>query len=73
MCLGIPMKLIEVHYPVGVAEARGLRRKVYLQLIPEEEIQEGDYVIVHVGFALQKLSFEEAQETWRALEEIVNA
>ena len=73
MCLGIPMKLIEIRYPMGIAEAKGLKKEIYLQLIPEEELKEGDFVIVHVGFAIQKLSFEEAQETWRLLEEALHA
>ena len=73
MCLGVPMKLIEVNYPVGVAEARGVRRKISLQLLPEETLSPGDYVIVHVGFAIQKLSAEQAEETWRLLEEALSA
>ncbi len=68
MCLGVPMRLIEVNYPLGVAEARGVKRTVYLQLLPENEINEGDYVIVHVGFAIQRISASEAEETWRLLE-----
>ncbi len=73
MCLGVPMKLIEINYPMGVAEAKGVRRQISLQLLPEKEIQLGDYVIVHVGFAIQKLSPQEAEETWRLLEEALNA
>ena len=73
MCLGVPMKLIQLNYPVGIAEAKGVRRKISLQLLPESEVKEGDYVIVHVGFAIQKLSPEEAAETWRLLEEALHA
>ncbi len=71
MCLGVPMKLVEINYPVAVAEAKGVKREVYLQLIPEDQIHLGDYVIVHVGFAIQKLSPEEAEETWRYLDQIL--
>ncbi len=71
MCLGVPMKLVEINYPVAVAEAKGVKREVYLQLIPEDQIHPGDYVIVHVGFAIQKLSPEEAEETWRYLDQIL--
>ncbi len=67
------MKLVEINYPMAVAEAKGVRRKISLQLLPEKEINLGDYVIVHVGFAIQKLSQEEARETWRLLEEALNA
>ena len=71
MCLGIPMKLVKIDYPVALAEARGVQRKVYLQLIPKEEIEPGEYVIVHVGFAIQKLSPQEAEETWRCFDQLL--
>ncbi len=71
MCLGIPMKLVEINYPLAIAEAKGVKREVYLQLIPEDQIKPGDYVIVHVGFAIQKLSAEEAEETWQYLDQIL--
>jgi len=67
----VPMKLVEINYPVAVAEAKGVKREIYLQLIPEDQIHPGDYVIVHVGFAIQKLSPEEAEETWRYLDQIL--
>ncbi|AEH44176.1 hydrogenase assembly chaperone hypC/hupF [Thermodesulfatator indicus DSM 15286] len=71
MCLGVPMKLIEINYPIGIAEAEGVRREINLQLLPQEEIKVGDYVIVHVGFAIQKMSPEEAEETWRLLKQVM--
>ncbi|WP_456434207.1 HypC/HybG/HupF family hydrogenase formation chaperone [Thermosulfuriphilus sp.] len=67
------MKLVKINYPLGLAEARGVRREIYLQLLPEEEIKVGDFVIVHVGFAIQKLSPEEAEETWRLLDDLLEA
>ncbi|NPA48725.1 MAG: HypC/HybG/HupF family hydrogenase formation chaperone [Thermodesulfobacteria bacterium] len=71
MCLGIPMKIVELHYPTGVCEVDGVRRKVNFQLLPEDELQPGDHVIVHVGFAIQKISPEEARETVRLLRELL--
>ncbi|WP_022854124.1 HypC/HybG/HupF family hydrogenase formation chaperone [Thermodesulfatator atlanticus] len=73
MCLGVPMKLTKVTYPTGIAEVDGVKREVNLQLLPEEEIKEGDYVIVHVGFAIQKLTPEEAEETWRLLKQVLES
>ncbi|QJA06171.1 HypC/HybG/HupF family hydrogenase formation chaperone [Thermosulfurimonas marina] len=70
MCVGVPMRLKEIDYPLGVAEAEGVEMPVYLHLIPEEELSPGDWVIVHVGFALQKIRPEEARETWEILREI---
>ncbi|GAB4536610.1 MAG: HypC/HybG/HupF family hydrogenase formation chaperone [Thermodesulfovibrionia bacterium] len=71
MCMGVPMRLIEIDYPFGIAEAKGVRRNIGLQLLNEEDIKVGDYVIVHVGFAIERLDREEAENIWRSLEEIL--
>lgn len=65
MCLAVPMKVIEIDGEFGDAELGGVKRKVNLQLLPETKI--GDYVIVHAGFAIQKLDREDAEETLRLL------
>jgi len=65
------MKLIEINYPAGVAEAKGVKREIGLQLLPQQEVNIGDYVIVHVGFAIEKLDKEQADEIWKTLEEIL--
>jgi len=71
MCVGIPMKLVEINYPAGVAEAKGIKREIGLQLLPQDEVNIGDYVIVHVGFAIEKLDKKQADEIWKTLEEIL--
>lgn len=71
MCLGIPVKIIEIEGLKGKAEFGGIIREVNLGLV--EDIGVGDYVIVHAGFALQKLDEFEAQETLRLLEEIASS
>jgi hydrogenase expression/formation protein HypC len=53
---------------MGKVDFGGVVREVALAYVPEAQI--GDYVIVHVGFALNVLDEEEAQETWRLLEEL---
>jgi len=68
MCLAVPLKLIEIHGNDAVGEAMGMRRAVRVDLIPEPKL--GDYVMVHAGFAIERL--EEAQaledlETWEEL------
>ncbi len=70
MCLGIPMKIVELTWPVAVCEAEGLRRKVSLQLLRPEEVKPGDYVVVHVGFAIQKVSKELAEESLKFIKEL---
>ena len=68
MCLAVPLRLIEIHGSDAVGEAMGMRRAVRVDFIPEPKI--GDYVMVHAGFAIERL--EEAQaledlETWEEL------
>ena len=71
MCVAVPMELIEINYPSGIAESKGVKREVGLQLLPEDEIKVGDFVIVHVGFAIEKMDKKQADEIWNMLEEII--
>lgn len=68
MCLGIPMKVIEIAEKMGVAELGGVRRKVALDLL--DDVKCGDYVIIHAGYAIQTLSEKEAFETLGLLDEL---
>lgn len=61
MCLAIPMKVIQTEGELATVEAGGVHRKVGTQLVPD--IQRGDYVLVHAGFAIQKIREKEARET----------
>jgi hydrogenase expression/formation protein HypC len=65
------MQLVEINYPSGVAEAKGVKRDVGLQLLPEDVLEIGDHVIVHVGFAIEKVDKARADEIWEALEEVL--
>ena len=71
MCVGVPMQLVEINYPSGVAEAKGVKRDIGLQLLPEDILEIGDHVIVHVGFAIEKVDQARADEIWEALEEVL--
>jgi hydrogenase expression/formation protein HypC len=72
MCLAIPGKVIEVHEAQGLRMGRadfgGTIRTVCLEHLPEARL--GDYVLVHVGFALSRVDPEEAERTYRFLEEL---
>jgi len=71
MCLAIPMRLENIEGSAGWAEYRGVRYQVRLDLI--ENVAEGDYVMVHAGFAIQKMDEKEATETldlFRELDEL---
>ena len=65
------MKIKKIARPVGTAEAGGLDQEVRVDLI--EDLSPGDYVIVHAGFAIQKMTEEEATENIRLLEDIKDA
>lgn len=71
MCVGVPMQIVEINYPAGVAEAKGVKRAIGLQLMPEDSLQIGDHVIVHVGFAIEKVDRQRADEIWQTLEEVL--
>lgn len=72
MCLGIPGKIVEFFDQRGLRMAKvqfgGIVREACLQYLPEANI--GDYVVVHVGFAISKIDEEEAARTYKLLEEM---
>jgi len=72
MCVGVPMKVVEINYPMAVAEAKGIKRQISLMLIPEEDVKVGDYVMVHVGNAIEVIDEKEAQEIWKVLDEVLS-
>ena len=71
MCLAVPLQLIEVNGKEAVGEAMGLRRNVRVDFIPEPKV--GDYVIVHAGFAIERLPERQALDDLEAWEELDNA
>lgn len=71
MCLGVPMRVISIDGMDVVAEIDGVRRAASLMVL-DEEVQEGDYVIVHAGFAIARLDEAEAEETLRLMREALS-
>lgn len=71
MCLAVPMKIKSVDGYAAVCEAKGIEREVSLFMMQDEPIAPGDHVLVHVGYAIQKVSEEEARLTWELFEEIL--
>ena len=70
MCLAIPGKIVELadgQTEVGIVEVAGVRRKVQLGLLSEDMPMKGDWVLIHVGFALSKISEFDAAEQMRLL------
>lgn len=54
-----------------LCEARGIERQVSLFMMQSEDIAPGDYVLVHVGYAIQKVSESDAAQSWQLFDEIV--
>lgn len=70
MCLAIPGKVVDVNLadpPSAVVEVAGVRRRVELGLLGDEGAAVGDWVLIHVGFAMSKISEEDALEQMRTL------
>ena len=71
MCLAVPLKIIEANGKTAVAEAMGVSREIRVDFIPEPKL--GDYVIVHAGFAIERLPEGQALDDIAAWEELENA
>ena len=71
MCLAIPLQLIEINGKRAIGEAMGMRREIRVDFIPEPKL--GDYVIVHAGFAIERLPEQQAVEDLDAWEEVRHA
>lgn len=71
MCLAIPLKLVEIEGREALGEALGMRQKLRVDFIREPRI--GDYVMVHAGFAIERLEESQALEDIEAWEEMKNA
>jgi len=69
MCLAIPAEVIEINGDKAILDVGGAKREASLVLL--DEINVGDYVIVHAGFAIQRMDKEAAMETLNLLREMV--
>jgi len=76
MCLGIPGQIVEMvdeANTIAKVDVNGVRRNVNIGLVQNDRPQIGDWVLIHVGFALSKIDDQEAQATFRFLEELGKA
>ena len=73
MCLGIPMQIVSMDGYTARCEAKGVGRDVSLFMLQDEPLAPGDFVMVHVGYAIQKMTAHEAHSTWELLDEILAA
>lgn len=71
MCLAIPMKIKKIDGFNALCEAKGVEREVSLFMLQDPSLAPGDYVLIHVGYAIQKVSEEEAQSAWELFDELL--
>ncbi len=75
MCLSIPAKIEKINGEKALCSVGGSTYEANLQLLMNEQVQEGDYVLIHTGFAIQKLDEEEAKaslDTFAAFNQLNN-
>ena len=68
MCIAVPLKIISIKGKMGIGELGGVRRKISLMLL--DKVKVGDYVLLHAGFAINKIETKEAEELLQLLREI---
>ena len=73
MCLGIPMKVLPIDGYNARCEAKGVEREVSLFMLQDEEVKPGDYVMIHVGYAIQKMTPQEARSAWEIFDQMLAA
>jgi hydrogenase expression/formation protein HypC len=73
MCLGIPMQISAIDGFLARCNAKGVERDVNLFLMQGENIASGDFVMVHVGYAIQKMTEQEARSAWEVYDEMLAA
>ena len=73
MCLAIPGKIVEIvdiDNHIAKVDVGGVKRNVNIGMLGSDEARVGDYVLIHVGFAMSKVDEQEAEDTLRVLKEI---
>ncbi|HIJ67532.1 MAG TPA: HypC/HybG/HupF family hydrogenase formation chaperone [Planctomycetes bacterium] len=68
MCLAVPARIVELEDDKALVDALGNRWKIRTTLTPE--VQKGDIVLIHAGFAIAKVDEEDARETWQLIAEL---
>ena len=73
MCLAIPMQVMAIDGHVARCSAKGIEREVSLFLVQDDPPAIGDFVVVHVGYAIQKTTPQEARSAWEPYDEMLAA
>jgi len=73
MCFGIPMRIRTIDGLVAHCEAKDVEREANLLMLEPDGVAVGDYVVVHLGYAVEKVSPEEAAAAWEVYDRILAA
>jgi hydrogenase expression/formation protein HypC len=71
MCLGVPMQIVSIDGHIARCEAKGVQRDVSLFLLQDQPVMPGDYVLVHVGYAIQTMQPADARSVWEVLDRML--
>jgi hydrogenase expression/formation protein HypC len=69
MCVAVPMQVLSIEGDQAITEVDGVKREASLMLL-DQQVQVGDFVVIHAGFAISKLDEQEARETLALMREI---
>lgn len=72
MCLAVPSRVVDIKGLLATIDVSGARRDISLLLLPEEVVV-GDYVLVHAGFAIQRIDKEAGEEAHRLIRELLES
>lgn len=70
MCLAIPMQIIEIQGSIARCHAKGIEREVNLFMLQHEILAIDDFVLVHVGYAIQKIEPQQARSSWELFDDL---
>lgn len=73
MCLAVPMRIKNINGFQCTCEAKGIEREVSLFMLQDERLEPGDHILVHVGYAIQKVSEQDAADSWALFDEMLAA
>ena len=73
MCLGIPMQIMSIDGYTAHCEAKGVTRDVSLFMMQDDNLEIDDFIVVHVGYAIQKISEQDAQTAWQLYDQMLAA
>ena len=73
MCLGIPMQIKSIDGFMARCEAKGVERDVSLFMMQDDKLEVDEFIVVHVGYAIQRISPQEAQTAWELYDEMLAA